>query len=237
MTYRAVIFDLFGTLVPTFARRPHDEALEEIAKILSVPCTAFTNIWVNSYDERATGKVSIEAQLATISAQLGREPTDDQIAECMQLRLTVTRTSLIPRPDAIITLQAIRSRRHLVGMISDCSPEPAILWSETPMSRLVDVAVFSCVEGMCKPDPRVYLTTCERLGVEPQACLYVGDGESRELTGAASVGMHALQLRAFDNDDEPLGYDDAREPWRGAVATRLSDIVDLIGDSGARDSE
>jgi putative hydrolase of the HAD superfamily len=229
MTYRAVIFDLFGTLVPTFARSPHDDVLGKMAKILRVPGTEFTNVWVESYDDRATGRLSIEAQIAAISAQLGRVATNDQIAQCMQLRLALTRASLIPRPDAIATLQAIRSRERRIGLISDCSREPSILWSETALAPLIDVALFSCVEGMCKPDPRLYLTTCERLGVEPSECLYVGDGGSRELTGAASVGMRAVQLHPLGYDHEPVGYDDARELWDGPVARRVADIVDLIG--------
>jgi putative hydrolase of the HAD superfamily len=229
MTYRAVIFDLFGTLVPTFARSPHDDVLEAMAKILRVPRTEFMNLWVDSYDDRATGRMSIEAQIATISAQLGRVATNDQIARCMRLRLALTRGSLIPRPDAIATLRAIRSRERGIGLVSDCSPEPSVLWPETALAPLIDVALFSCVEGTCKPDPRLYITACERLHVEPPQCLYVGDGGSRELTGAASVGMHALQLRAFEHEDEPVGYDDAREPWDGPVARRLADVVDLIG--------
>ena len=55
--------------------------------------------------------------------------------------------------------------------------------------------MFSCYEGMRKPDPRIYRIACERLGVEAGQCLFVGDGANDELPGAERVGMGAVQLR------------------------------------------
>lgn len=231
MTYRAVILDLFGTLVPTFAQSPHEDVLEQIAKVLAVPHMEFRNLWVDSYDDRASGRISVDGQIAALSAQLGREATSEQIAQCMHLRLALARECLVPRPDAIATLRTIRGRGLRTGLISDCSSEPATLWPKTLLAPLVDVALFSCVEGTCKPDPRLYLGACTQLEVEPSQCLYVGDGGSRELSGAASVGMHAVQLRPSGYEGEPLGYDDAIEPWEGTAVPRLAEIVDLIGES------
>jgi putative hydrolase of the HAD superfamily len=81
------------------------------------------------------------------------------------------------------------------------------------VAALLDVQVFSVEVGICKPDPEIYLTACRRLGVEPRECVYVGDGGSRELTGAAAVGMTPVRLDApdlahhlvFDRDDDFLG--------------------------------
>jgi len=46
--------------------------------------------------------------------------------------------------------------------------------------------------GLSKPDPRIYQLACERLEVEPNDCMFVGDGANDELAGAQQVGMRAV---------------------------------------------
>ena len=48
----------------------------------------------------------------------------------------------------------------------------------TPYAELIDEPLFSCVEGLVKPDPDLYLRACGRLGVKPRDCVYVGDQDS-----------------------------------------------------------
>ena len=38
---------------------------------------------------------------------------------------------------------------------------------------VVDVVVLSGDVGVAKPDPRIYRIVAERLGVEPQACIFI----------------------------------------------------------------
>ena len=101
------------------------------------------------------------------------------------------------------------------------------LWAASPLAPLVDGAVFSAVEGMQKPDRRMYELACERLAVAPGRCLYVGDGNSDELNGAVSAGMRAVQLRPGDTD---------APPWEGTQIAALGaavELVDAIADTGA----
>ena len=73
----------------------------------------------------------------------------------------------------------------------------------------------------------MYLTACERLRVEPEECLYVGDGGSRELTGAAAVGMTAVRLVAPDLAGH-LVFDAGRPSGAGPPSGSLSEAVALI---------
>lgn len=63
-----------------------------------------------------------------------------------------------------------------------------------------DFVVRSSVEGIAKPDPRIYEITCERLGVEPQAAVFLDDLE-HNVEGARQVGMHGTH---FVDPDEAL---------------------------------
>ena len=69
-------------------------------------------------------------------------------------------------------------------MISVCSGDVEDVWDETPLAPHFDDVVLSCAVGLRKPDPAIYQLACERLGVEPEECLFVGDGANDELAGA-----------------------------------------------------
>jgi putative hydrolase of the HAD superfamily len=46
--------------------------------------------------------------------------------------------------------------------------------------------------GMVKPDPRIFLHACERLGVNPQRTAMVGDRFDRDVVGAQEAGLRAV---------------------------------------------
>ena len=98
------------------------------------------------------------------------------------------------------------------------------MWSEASFAPLIDEAILSCSVGLTKPDPRTYQLVCQRLDVSPQRCLYVGDGGSRELTGATAMGMRAVLIRA-PYDDSVGGY---REEWPGQRISTLSEVPLLL---------
>jgi putative hydrolase of the HAD superfamily len=99
-------------------------------------------------------------------------------------------------------------------------------WSQSPLAPRLDVVVFSCVAGVRKPDPRIYLNACTALGVTPQQCLYVGDGCSHELTGARALGMRPVLLRASDIE-RPLTPDCEVDTWEGESVSTLRAVVGL----------
>ena len=74
-----------------------------------------------------------------------------------------------------------------------------------------------------KPDPGIYELACERLGVQPGNCLYIGDGSSRELTGASTVGMDAVLIRV-PNDTE----NGDREDWQGTRISSVEEVLNLV---------
>jgi putative hydrolase of the HAD superfamily len=84
--------------------------------------------------------------------------------------------------------------------------------------------VFSSEVGLRKPDPAIYRYACERLGVGPADCLYCGDGAYRELTGAAELGMTAVEIRDPDVDIATTLHLEG-EDWTGA---RIADLRDLL---------
>jgi putative hydrolase of the HAD superfamily len=216
MRYRAVIFDLWQTLVPWPTERAR-ALYAQLAETWGADPEMFQEVWVRRRREREIGP--IEPHLRSIADELAL--TGD-LAQVMTMRRDWTLESLVPREDAVPTLAELRRRGHRLGMISACSQDVPDVWERTPLGHLFDSAVFSCSVGVSKPDPRIYAVACEELGVEAGDCLFVGDGANDELPGAEQFGMTALQLRAPDEPLTPEG-----ERWEGRYVERLSDVLEL----------
>jgi putative hydrolase of the HAD superfamily len=99
-------------------------------------------------------------------------------------------------PDAIPTLLELCKRGFALGIITNgtvamqqgklqaCQLEP-----------LVDFSLISEREGIKKPDPRIFNTALERLGLPAAQVLFVGDHPQNDVGGAANVGMLTAWLR------------------------------------------
>ncbi len=229
MKFNAVIFDLYGTLVDettgSVARLGgYNRTTSEVAELVGAPPDPFVQLWNATITQRMTGDCgSFADYVAALCAELGVEPNTAGMADALALRTEFFRERLVPRPDCLDTLAALRASGHRIGLITDCSWETPALWPDTPFPPHFDVTTFSCETGLRKPDPRIYHSTCERLGVAPDRCLYVGDGNSGELPGAETVGMTALRIHV---PYETLP--DAADPWSGPAVSALAQVLDWV---------
>jgi putative hydrolase of the HAD superfamily len=78
---------------------------------------------------------------------------------------------------------------HGSGMAA--SPEGAARAGD--IMELFDAVIESSKAGVRKPDPRIYLMMCERLGVAPGACVYLDD-LGVNCKPAAALGMTAIKV-------------------------------------------
>jgi putative hydrolase of the HAD superfamily len=217
LRYRGVIFDLWQTLVP-FPVESARRMYRELATTWGADHERFDEVWNRRRLERETGP--IEPHLRSVAEELELPGDIDAV---LKLRRDWTTASMVPRPDALSTLEELRRRGHRLGMISACSQDVPDIWEATPFGGLFDSTVFSCSVGFSKPDPRIYAHCAEELGVPVEDCLFVGDGANDELPGAERAGMAALQLRAPGERLTPEG-----ERWTGDYVERLSDVLNRV---------
>ena len=231
MNYRAVIFDLFGTLVNDFgsvAGHTHDE----LAAILGVPREPFMKQWREITGRRTMGEFqTVEASIESVCGALGVLVNAEQMAKAVEFRLEYTRRALTPKPDAIATLTQLKHAGFKVGLLSNCSIEIPILWPETDFADLIESPVFSSRERIKKPAPQIYYLICKRLGVEPENCLYVADGENYELAAAAASGMHPMLIRSSNSLSEVRR--EARE-WQGDSISTLAEILQQVASNRSK---
>jgi putative hydrolase of the HAD superfamily len=71
---------------------------------------------------------------------------------------------------------------------------------ELGIDHLFDTVISSAEEGLAKPDPAIYRLAAERLGVPPEACVFVDDYDVN-VRAAEAVGMRALVYRVDRDPD------------------------------------
>ena len=109
LRYEAVIFDLFGTLVPNVPRWEYERSLEEMADRVETAPGEFVRLWFQTSDHRATGRFpSIDANIVHILGVTGVTTDDDRITAAVDLRRAFTRKILEPRPGATETLARLQ---------------------------------------------------------------------------------------------------------------------------------
>jgi len=226
MKIKAVIFDLFGTLIDSFNAQEYRQILSEMASLLSLPKDSFYDLWTGSFNQRALGVFkTLEESFKFISNQLNTPVNVGGIEQATQIRLNYSKRTLVPRNDAITTLKQLKKLGFKIGLISDCTYEIPLIWEETSLSQHFDSVIFSCNVGIKKPDPKIYHLACRALKVKPKNCLYIGDGSSRELSGALRVGMFPILIRSPSEKDS-VRIDE--ENWDGPRIKSLSEILIYI---------
>ncbi|RKU29487.1 hypothetical protein C6497_06145 [Candidatus Poribacteria bacterium] len=230
MQYKAIIFDLYGTLVPIFSRKIYDSVLVNIAEILDVPYQTFWKIKAETINDRSIGKLSAEEHIREIGRRLNVSVNKTQIEEISTINNDFTRNSLIPKSEVLQGLKQLKYKGYLLGLITNCNNTVPMLYPNSPLAQYIDTPIFSCEEHIKKPSPHIYEIACERLNVKPEECIYVGDGSSEELTGASTVGMLPILIRTDLSD----AYDPHRtdvENWNGTTIDEISELCNIIPDS------
>ncbi len=65
---------------------------------------------------------------------------------------------------------------------------------------LVDTVVLSAEEGVAKPDAEIYRRAAERIGLSPEACVFVDDADAN-VRAAEALGMRGIVYRVDRGQD------------------------------------
>lgn len=216
MIPRAVIFDFWGTLAPLAWERWR-RAYGSIAEVLGVPQEQYERAWRGDYERRVVSDLRVSIERVCASLGVKRE---DAIEEAFRLRIEMHRDTFLPRDDAASTLRELRARGYKTGLVTNCTSDIPEFLSESVLAGLFDVEVFSAVCGFRKPDRAIYELATTQLDVDPRRCLYIGDGDDRELDGARDFGLQAVLLRPGDTRPP--------DDWRGLEITNLTEVLTLV---------
>jgi|SRR5215471_132170 len=227
MGYAAVVFDFFGTLTPDTPSHVWDVHAARSAVPLGISPTDWRDALDRSFHERLMGSLGdLPQTFRTLARRCGVEPDETMLATACTARMDAQRELFVLRGDALPTLRQLRAKGMRFGVLSDCTIELVEAWPSLPLAALVEVTVFSCIEGRRKPDPILYQAAARRLGVEASSCLYISDGDGRELEGASRCSMTAVMLRSAERIDRNVHRGESE--WSGRSIESLSMVPKLL---------
>lgn len=188
---QAVIFDMYETLVTQLCSPLYFGA--QIAGDLGLAPEVFLPGWRETEEARTIGMLTFEDVMSMLMHRYGVY-TPELYRQVVERRLAAQRDCFSRlHPQILPMLQTLKSAGIKIGLITNCFSEEARLIRESELFPNFDAPCISWELGVRKPDPAIFRICLEQLGIPAENCLYVGDGGSRELETASSLGMQAVQ--------------------------------------------
>jgi putative hydrolase of the HAD superfamily len=96
--------------------------------------------------------------------------------------------------DVPVVLERLLDAGLVLGVVSNFEAWLERLLEVLGVTRYFSVRVISGIEGMEKPDPRIFRLAMSRAGVAPSDSVYVGDNPEFDVDPALAVGMHPVLI-------------------------------------------
>jgi HAD superfamily hydrolase (TIGR01509 family) len=204
-----VLFDFSGTLFrfepgPDWPSVLTEEATRErLVTVVTAPTMSADHLppdLVDAWHRRDLDPdMNRAAYLATLtSGDFGL--TDDEV-ETVYLSLADP-VAWSPYPDTADVLRRLHAAGVPVAVVSNIAWDVRNVFRHHGLAELVDEFVMSYVEGVAKPDPKIFRLACQRLGIPPERALMVGDSPEND-GGAASVGCATVIVDPVPTGERP----------------------------------
>jgi len=206
--HRAVFFDLGGTLFSYASINAHfDRVLLDMARGRGVEAPleelrrAYRAAMARTMASWATRPYYLHRDLFSEahvqflrSIGVAAEP-DDEDVRLSQARV-LGEPEVVPRPDAVETLAALRARGLHVAVVSNIDDDQlAAIWGRLGLAELVDAVTTSEEARSCKPDERIFRLALEKAGgPPPETVVFVGDSPWHDVAGANALGMTSVLI-------------------------------------------
>jgi putative hydrolase of the HAD superfamily len=230
---RAILFDLYGTLIDIET----DESMEEIYRGIAHYLT-YHGVYLHRWEVReryyrimkqqkevraeAYPEIDVEAIWNEFLVQEGIKSTTlrGQLAKVLaHLYRGISRNRLQLYPDVKRVLNELRARYRL-ALISDaqsCFALPEI--RAVGLDGYFEPIVISSHYGYRKPDPRLFRKTLDSMELEPGEVIWVGNDMFRDIYGSRLLGIRSIFI---DSNQGAKCYKDVAADYR---VQRFEDVL------------
>src|SRR4030042_59145 len=108
----------------------------------------------------------------------------------------------VPRNDMFAMAASLQKNGYKTAILSN-TEVPAVQLFFLQRYEMFDAAVFSCLEGLEKPDKEIYEITLKKLGCQPEQAILIDD-KQQYINGAKKVGLKTLLFQNIRQVKEEL---------------------------------
>jgi len=183
----SIIFDWGGVLIDD----PRPGLLRYCSEAFGVPLEDYTPVHDLFLDKFHKGKISEERFWRQISGKLGKP-----IPSVRPQWYEAFRSAYVPRQEMFHLVSLLHNKGYKTALLSN-TELPAVDFFHKWGYDMFDVLVFSCIEGMVKPDRRIYEITLERLRSKAGQAVFIDDRQDY-IRGAQEVGLKTILFKSID---------------------------------------
>jgi len=205
MEARAILFDLYGTLIHISTDEHRPELWSTVSRFLayrglSIAGPNLHDLYFETVEKdlEASDEIYPDVDVLDIYRRIlsaaGYEGPERFFEEVAQLFRALSIHEFGVFDDTLPVLTALRDRYKL-GLVSDA--QWVFTKAELEMTGLVpffDVIVVSSNYGYRKPDPSLFNHALATLAIYPAEAVYVGDTIERDICGAQRAGVLPILL-------------------------------------------
>lgn len=140
----------------------------------------------------------------------------------------VTQKYWMPEPDAHETLDWLRQKGYRLGLISNASDDADVqtLLDNAGLRSYFDLITTSAAQGVRKPNPQIFWTALNTLGMLPSRAAMVGDTLGADILGAQNSGIYSIWIT--QRADSPANQAHADTIHPDATIHTLSELPGLL---------
>ncbi|MBN2312824.1 MAG: HAD family phosphatase [Sedimentisphaerales bacterium] len=191
----SVIFDWGGVLIDD----PRSGLLQYCANAIGIPQEQYTPVHDSCLDGFHKGLISEDKFWRAVAQKLGKP-----MPKVPSLWYEAFKSAYAPKQEMFALASSLHGKGYKTALLSNTEPSSVTFFHEQGYT-MFDVLVFSCEEGMMKPEREIYELALERLGSRAEQAVFIDD-RLNYVQGARDVGLHAILFESIDQvKDELIG--------------------------------
>lgn len=206
MKYKAICFDIDGTLYPKSFMTKTMAHIIFFHPVLSKQYRNLRSLFRENQGRFAElglqdmtfAQREAAMYMKVLGGKLKLAEARLKLDERFYSRLEKEYRKLTPQPETAETLGKIRKKGLKIGVLSDWPLFNKL--EQMGVKDLVDL-VLNCDDiGYLKPDKRCFEAYLKKAGLKPEEVLYVGDSYHKDVLGATGAGMDAVLVNSSETD-------------------------------------
>jgi len=230
MTIRAILFDVGGPLNTEIA---HERLIDaDIRASVAAAGGSVTQAEYEAAVHHAVHSHAPDAHAAIIWHLVG-DPS--RAAHCFaDFQRRVAGRNVFELRDGIHdVLEWLHGRGLKLGLAANQPHRTIAVLDRHGIGGFFDHRKVSGTHGYRKPDVRLFLRACDDLGVEPAACIMVGDRIDNDIASANRLGMRTILFRSGRHAEQrPRSHEDVPDAEVRDVVALKRALGELLGSEG-----